>query len=220
MSGQRAASSSSPELDQMMQRIRRALRDQRDMSYPKVDRAVLEHDLPDDQVAAFTERAQAVGMHVHRGEATAIEVIVRSIVGVRPGTAVVDRSLLESLPNLAAGMALRTEPTQDELFNADLSIVQMQGAIAATGSVIRTSGPDRPRAFALVPPLVIGVLHARDILRDLIDWFERDADDPPPTDVTFITGPSKTADIGMQLVTGIHGPGEVHIIITSDHLRA
>jgi L-lactate dehydrogenase complex protein LldG len=31
--------------------------------------------------------------------------------------------------------------------------------------------------------------------------------------VTLISGPSKTADIGINLVLGIHGPREVHVIL-------
>ena len=107
-------------------------------------------------------------------------------------------------------------PTEDELFSAAAGIVSAEAGIAETGTIVRGSGPDRPRGFALVPMMVIVVLPASRIVADLYDRLAEQDPLRMPSELVLITGPSKTADIGMKLVTGIHGPGVVHVVVIED----
>jgi L-lactate dehydrogenase complex protein LldG len=81
--------------------------------------------------------------------------------------------------------------------------------------VILTSRPGQPRALSLLPPVHVAVAERRQILPDLFDLFTvlGAAVDELPASVTIITGPSKTGDIELRLVTGVHGPGEIHVVL-------
>jgi L-lactate dehydrogenase complex protein LldG len=100
-------------------------------------------------------------------------------------------------------------------FAADLSVTGADYLIAETGSVVYLSRGAEPRSASLLPPVHVVVATTNQLLPDLFDLFER----LPPTTaalpacVSIITGPSKTGDIELKLVTGVHGPGELHVVL-------
>jgi L-lactate dehydrogenase complex protein LldG len=88
------------------------------------------------------------------------------------------------------------------------------GAIAESGTIAVVSGPGRPRLASLLPPVHVAVLRTDLIHESLPDLFAahpRVADEG--SNVVLITGPSRTADIEMTLTRGVHGPGEVHVLL-------
>jgi L-lactate dehydrogenase complex protein LldG len=91
--------------------------------------------------------------------------------------------------------------------------VRVQRAIAETGTLVCVSGASSARGASLIPPVHIAVLEEGQILADLFDYFEQLDPQDLPANVNMITGPSKTADIEGVLVTGMHGPGAVHVVL-------
>ena len=84
--------------------------------------------------------------------------------------------------------------------------------LADTGSVVLLAAPEEPRARSLLPPVHVAVLAVDDLLPGLPELF---AELGPglPSSVAIVTGPSRSADIEQQLTIGVHGPGEVHIVL-------
>jgi L-lactate utilization protein LutC len=111
---------------------------------------------------------------------------------------------------------LTQESCRDSFFAADIGISGVDYLIAETGTVVLHSGPDQPRSVSLLPPVHIAIADRKQLVADLFDLFpSSDRDQSPilPSCTTLITGPSKTGDIEMRLVTGVHGPGEIHVIL-------
>ncbi|HXG11441.1 MAG TPA: lactate utilization protein [Gemmataceae bacterium] len=111
---------------------------------------------------------------------------------------------------------LTEENCRDPFFAADVGISGVDYLIAETGSIVLQARPGEPRSLSLLPPVHIAVAERAQILPDLFDLFECPDWQPhsgPPSCLTLITGPSKTGDIELRLVTGVHGPGEVHVVL-------
>ena len=77
----------------------------------------------------------------------------------------------------------------------------------------------QPRCVSLLPSIHIAVIKLEQILSDLKELYTLLKWDPDEqaegiTDcMTFITGPSKTADIEATLVDGAHGPRELYLFV-------
>jgi L-lactate dehydrogenase complex protein LldG len=91
--------------------------------------------------------------------------------------------------------------------------------LADTGSVVLAASPEEPRARSLLPSVHVSVLDESRILSGLAELFDAVGDDLPSA-LAIVTGPSRSADIEQHLVVGVHGPGEVHVVLTASSSRA
>jgi len=84
--------------------------------------------------------------------------------------------------------------------------------LADTGSVVLAASPHEPRARSLLPEVHVTLLQQSRILPGLDEVFEALGDDLPSA-LAIVTGPSRSADIEQKLAVGVHGPGEVHVVL-------
>jgi L-lactate dehydrogenase complex protein LldG len=84
--------------------------------------------------------------------------------------------------------------------------------LADTGSVVLAPSPEEPRANSLLPASHITLLAEDRILPGLPELFEAVGGNLPSA-LAIVTGPSRSADIEQKLVVGVHGPGEVHVVL-------
>jgi L-lactate utilization protein LutC len=105
-------------------------------------------------------------------------------------------------------------PERDQIFNFDVGITKAQAAIAETGTLVLDSSCERNRLVSLVPPVHIAIVAASRIyptVADVLAMLQNGKEMSPA--ITFITGPSRTADIELTLTIGVHGPQELYVII-------
>jgi L-lactate utilization protein LutC len=117
------------------------------------------------------------------------------------------------IPGVRTGFRDREE-LREVCAAVPVGITSADYALADTGTLVMLSSAAEARMISLLPPAHIAVVPAGSILTGLDELF---ASLPNPSEATssmvLITGPSRTADIEQILVRGVHGPGEITVIV-------
>ena len=217
--------------DQILARIRAANRAaadpaDADAAYEALSRRYLRahHDpAGHDITALFAERAadyRAVVERVPGSGPAAIAAAVAAVLAARaaavPGPVLVPDGLPACwLAELPGEITLaRDEPPfpAAELDRMSGVVTGCAVAVAETGTIILDHGPGQGRrALTLVPDFHLVVVREDQIAADLADAFARL---DPSRPHTLISGPSATSDIELIRVEGVHGPRNLHVLLT------
>ena len=116
-----------------------------------------------------------------------------------------------------AGFDVRmwTQMSLDDVYDVDASVTDVWRVVAETGSLVMRASADHGRALSLIPPLHVAIVEPKNCVADLVDLFNLLTAEGAGSATHIITGPSKTADIEMNLVVGVHGPGVVKVFLLS-----
>jgi len=128
--------------------------------------------------------------------------------------AISDNPLVERLMHLTDLEIEALTIAPNDIFSYDVGISTVQAAIAETGTLVLVSADERHRLVSLVPPVHIAIVDASRICETLGEALAllRNGRELSRA-VTFITGPSRTADIELTLTVGVHGPQELYVIV-------
>jgi len=108
-----------------------------------------------------------------------------------------------------------------QVIDSYIGITAADYGMADTASLVMRTRPGQARSVSLVPSIHIGVIHLDQIIWDLKELFALISFDPIVRKegltncMTFISGPSKTADVEATMVHGAHGPREVYVYVIS-----
>ncbi len=177
----------------------------------------------------WIERATFSSIHVHRATADKLPAALDQCLAPHQVTrSILNAHELEARYALPAYLAARhiqvipwgAPDCVQSAFSCELSITDCRAALADTGSVMVWSDPSFGRSSTLVIPIHIVLLPATRILPDLLDglaFIQRAHPKCLPSNIVLINGPSKTADIEMNLITGVHGPKHLYVLVIEDH---
>lgn len=122
---------------------------------------------------------------------------------------------LSKLDWQSAGLAMASRPVEE---TDKLGVTGCYCAIAETGTLLLVTGPSTPNKTSLLPDthvaivptsrIVVGMEEAWNLVRTELEQL--------PRACSFISGPSRTADIEQTLVIGAHGPYRVHIVLVDE----
>jgi L-lactate dehydrogenase complex protein LldG len=172
---------------------------------------------------AFKTRAEAVSAEVHRfaGKEEALAFVLDFLkeagVSAAPqcGAVWAAGTFLDGVgkDELRAKVpGLSFEVTKDGSAVAQVGISQVDWAIAGTGTLVQDATGVAKRLVSTLPPIHLALVGTDRILEDMGSVLERLRPDQLNY-ISFITGPSRTADIERVLTIGVHGPGRLTIVV-------
>jgi L-lactate utilization protein LutC len=172
----------------------------------------------DDRAASFIVRLEALAGKAQRvaSMAEAREIVAAAVAGK---TAVASNSPylaecgITGLPGVRAGIH-DVDELRDSCEKADIGITSADYALGDTGTLVMIASPAEARLVSLLPPVHIAVVPIERLLTGLDELFTILAQPAEQSSsMVLITGPSRTADIEQILVRGVHGPGQIHVVL-------
>jgi L-lactate dehydrogenase complex protein LldG len=189
---------------------------------PTVAFRVLDDVDPTDPGAllrCFAATAQAATVTV---ETTPAAAVAPSILAALVERHNVKRAVLSAEPEAqgcraaleALGVSVADHTATAVAADADLGVTSAVAGVAATGSLVVSSRAARGRSASLLPRVHLCVLPLERLVATPADILRGGRSHPPPSNLVFITGPSRTGDIEQIMTLGVHGPTAVHVIVT------
>ncbi len=197
-----------------------------ELDYAQIERSYTQHSSLSraETIALLTDRLLDYDAHVAACTADQIPSAVRAALDEEKAQRVL---IPANLPPELLPSGLNITPDHNlsaaELNRFDAAVTLCTLAIAVTGTLVlqglageaASHGTLARRAATLVPDVHICILRANDIVATVPEAFARLASSATQP-LTFVSGPSATADIEMTRIKGVHGPRFLHVLLVDD----
>jgi L-lactate dehydrogenase complex protein LldG len=179
----------------------------------------------------FSDALRALGGNARRvtsgaAAAAAVEDIVRTHgdsrrVLTEPG-ALIDELGLKLALSARGVQLIDVAAAGPEAALTPVGLTCVEVAIARSGTLLVGGRRGGWSLASVLPRVHVALLRPADIVPDLTAAFPRfeRAFAAGQRNWVWVSGPSKTADIAMQMVTGVHGPNALEVLIVGDEADA
>lgn len=116
-------------------------------------------------------------------------------------------------------LEIDSERIRNQIIDSYIGVTSADFCIAETATLVMKTRAGQPRSVSLVPSIHIAVIELKQIIADLeelytlLKWEPQQKTEGLTNCMTYITGPSKTADIELVMVHGAHGPRELYLYV-------
>jgi L-lactate dehydrogenase complex protein LldG len=128
--------------------------------------------------------------------------------------AMVDDKALQAYAS-SIGVNFCRELNRDKIEQADMGISEFDLGIAQLGCIVQDASDLHTRLVSMLPPIHLALFRTAALVEsfsDALEAIEKAYKGNIPPYLSFITGPSKTADIERELTIGVHGPERLIIL--------
>ena len=112
---------------------------------------------------------------------------------------------------------VEVEKRRETMFDdTDTSLLMVQCGVSNLGIMGLISSQKSPRLASLITEHCIMLLDSKNIVANIyegVEFLKKINKEVLPTNIFFVAGPSRTADIELKTVFGVHGPRKVTVIV-------
>lgn len=171
-----------------------------------------------DLYALFKARAEAISARVYRAaDPAAAGEVLGGIIGelgvakmVAAPSALVDACLDSANTGAVEVCAVNTRLHAED---AGLGLSEVELAVAETGTLVQDGTDPQQRLVSMLPPVHVALVPTGGLVEQLGEAIALlNQRKVLPGYISFISGPSRTADIERVLTIGVHGPEQLHVI--------
>jgi len=199
----------------ILSKIKNIMEEGRNFSIPSHDTNSSVFPVPDNLLHTFVDELKSIGGNVVvRNNMQLLVKELENMCKLKDIGSVycIDPNLKEAL----SGSDFELKSDEKFFKSMEVGVTNCEFLVSRTGTVVVSSGQSSGRRLNVFPPVHVvfaKVSQLLPFLEDALVHLDALYGKDFPSLVSFITGPSRTADIEKTLVMGAHGPKELFVFI-------